>query len=94
MKPLTFHVIYEGRFFEFDEGLKAHIFHLGLRAGHAKKYGIKSLLYYVEVVSNCYYADSNDPSIEDMAEFISRRWRSVKYMDRYELLDYYYDHIS
>ncbi len=91
MDNIKFQVIFDGRFFEFNEGMKAFLFHLGIRNDHIKKYGIKAQLNYVDLVCDCVHADVNNTSIEDLAEFVSRRWRIVRYMDKYELLDYYYD---
>lgn len=92
IKALKFQVIHNGKFYEFNEGLKAYLFHLGIHNAHDKKYGTKALLYYVDLVCCCIHTDINSTSIEDFADFVSRHWRTVRHMDRYELLNYYYEH--
>ncbi|MCI9290251.1 MAG: hypothetical protein HFE32_00430 [Clostridia bacterium] len=92
MDKIKIQVMYNGNFFEFNEGLKAYLFHLGIRNAHDKKHGIKALLYYIDLVCSCIHTDINSTIIEDLAEFVSSHWRTVRNMERYELLNYYYDH--
>lgn len=94
MDKFKVQVIYDGKFYEFNEGLKAYLFQLGIRNAHDKKHGIKALLCYVDIVCSCIHTDINSTSIEDLADFVSRHWRTVRHMDRYELLDYYYEQKS
>lgn len=57
MDKIKIQVMYNGNFFEFNEGLKAYLFHLGIRNAHDKKHGIKALLYYIDLVCSCIHTD-------------------------------------
>lgn len=89
-----FQVIYKGKFYEFNSGTYAYIFQLGVLNEHDKKYGMKALMQYINLVCICIAADSNSTPIEDLAEFVSRKWRTVKKMESYELLDYFYNSLT
>ena len=91
MELLKFQVIYKGKFYEFDDGIRAYIFQLGVFNDHDKKYGMKALMRYIDITCRCIAVDSNSTPIEDFAEFVSRKWRTVKDMDSYELLDFFYE---
>lgn len=91
MNTIKFQVINDGKTYDFDTGLKAYIFHIGIRFEHHNQYGIEALLHYVDLVSNCVLSDINSTVVADFAAFVSDHWEAIKDMDKYELLDFYYD---
>lgn len=91
MEILKFQVIYKGKFYEFEDGMYAFVFQLGVFNDFDKKYGMKALMQYIGLVCRCVSVDSNSTPIEDLAEFVSHKWRTVKDMESYALLDYFYE---
>lgn len=91
MDKLKIQIIYNGKQYEFEEGLKAYVFYLGVQNGVDMQHGMDALIEYVNLVANCIYADTNETVIADFAYFVADRWMLVVDMDRGELLEYYYD---
>lgn len=83
--------MYNGKQYEFEDGLQAYIFHIGVCNKLDKKHGIKALLDYVDLVSSCVYVDTNETVVANFATFVSCRWQLVEDMDRGELLEFYYE---
>ena len=90
MNKLKIKIIYDGKHYKFDDGLKAYIFHIGVQNHFDKKHGIEALLNYTNLVSSCVYAKSNE-TVADFAKFVSNRWRLVEDMDSRDLLELYYE---
>ena len=91
MNKLKIQITYDGKQYEFEDGLKAYIFHIGVQNNFDKKHGIKVLLDYVNLVSSCIYVDTNETVVANFATFVSCRWQLVEAMDRGELLEFYYE---
>ena len=52
-------VSYRGKVYLFDYGSQAYIFHTGIYNDIPKKYGLKGLREYTNLVHTCYVEDSN-----------------------------------
>lgn len=94
MKAIKFQVIYKGKIYEFEDGLKAYLFQVAVFNDFDKRYGNKALIYYISLTFSCIRKDCNETPIEDFSLFIVRHWKKVKDMDSYELLDYFYNQRS
>lgn len=94
MKAIKFQVIYKGKIYEFEDGLKAYLFQVAVLNDFDKKYGNKALTDYISRTFSCIRKDCNETPIEDFSLFMVRHWKKVKDMDAYELLDNFYDQRS
>lgn len=91
MDKLKIQITYKGKRYAFEDGLKAYIFDIGVQNKLDKKYGMKALLKYVDLVANCVYVDTNETVVVDFATYVSSRWKLLEDMDRGELLEFYYE---
>lgn len=94
MKAIKFQVIYKGKIYEFEDGLKAYLFQVAVFNDFDKRYGNKALTDYISRAFSCIRKDCNETPIEDLSLFMVRHWKKAKDMDAYELLDYFYDQRS
>lgn len=94
MKTIKFQVIYKGKIYEFEDGLKAYLFQVAVFNDFDKKCGNKALVDYISLTFSCIRKDCNETPIEDFSLFMVRHWKKVKTMDAYELLDYFYNQRS
>ena len=89
-EKIEFQVIYKGKTYTFAYGSQAYVFHTGIYNDMDTKYGIKTLLAYVELVHQCYLKDSNRTPLGSLADYIATNWRKVKKLGRYEILEKFY----
>jgi len=94
MKTIKFQVIYNCKFYEFEDGLKAYLFQVAIFNDFDKKYGYKALADYISRTFSCIRKDCNETPIEGFSLFVVRHWKKVKDTDAYELLDFFYDQRS
>ena len=87
---IKFQVIYNGKTYTFEYGSQAYIFHTGIYNDMDKKYSIKTLLAYVDLVHQCYMKDSNRTPLGELADYVATNWRKVKNLGRYEILEKFY----
>ena len=87
---IEFQVIYKGKIYTFDYGSQAYIFHAGIYNDVDKKYSIKTLLSYVDLVHQCYLKDINRTPLGELADYIAVNWKKVKDLDRYNILEKFY----
>lgn len=92
MKEFKIKIIYDGKQYEFTEGLQAYIFHLRILHEHDKKFGLEALLEYVNKTCRCIDADSNTLRIEDFACYVSNFWEYVNDLDTYDVLEQFYEY--
>ena len=60
-------VSYRGKVYLFDYGSQAYIFHTGIYNDIPKKYGLKGLREYTNLVHNCYVEDSNRTPLGELS---------------------------
>ena len=89
-KELKFTVTYGKHTFTFEQGSKAYIFHTGVYNDIDKKYGIKSLLEYVDFVHDCYIEDSNRTPLGSLGDYIAAKWKTIKNKSLYDVLEKFY----
>lgn len=93
MKPIKYQVIYGNTIHEFEDGLECFLFQQAVLYDFDKRYGNKALMKYISLTYRCIRNDCHSTPIENFAEFVARKWRTVKDMDSYELLECFYDSI-
>jgi len=90
MKALKIQITYDGKAYDFDSGTESYLFYIGVLNDMDEKYGIPTLLDYIELVNSCYLKDSNDTPLGKLADYIAENWESVKDKSRYDILNEFY----
>lgn len=93
MENLSFQVIYNNENYSFEFGSEVYVFHTGIYNKIDKKYGIKELLNYVNLVHECYLKDSNRTPLGDLCDYVAQHWKKLKNKGRYEILEKFYSEI-
>ena len=87
---IEFQVSYKGNAYTFDYGSQAYIFHAGIYNDMDKKYSIKTLLSYVDLVHQCYLKDIIETPLGKLADYIATNWKKVKNLGSYDILEKFY----
>ncbi len=90
MEELKFTVTYNGNTYNYTFGSEIYIFHTGIYNEMHKKYSMKTLLKYVNLVQECYLEDSNRTPLGELADYVANNWKTVKKLDVCTLLDKFY----
>ncbi len=90
MYDIRFTVRYNYTDYPFAYGSEVYIFHVGIERGMDKKYGMETLLYFVQFVQACYLRDSFVTPLGCLAEYVADRWETVKNMNKNKLLENFY----
>lgn len=93
MENLSFQVIYNNENYSFEFGSEVYVFHTGIYNKIDKKYGIKELLNYVNLVHECYLNDSNRTPLGDLCDYVAQHWKKLKNKGKYEILEKFYSEI-
>lgn len=92
-KKIRIQIIYEGKFYEYQDGFSAYLFEYAVLYGLDKKYGEKTIGKYIELVKNCSHYDSNETPIEDFVKYVACYWDCVCDFENYaEVLDRFYEY--
>ena len=90
MKPVTFHVNYDNKVYTYKSGTEVMIFDYGIGNEIDRKYGMKALKEYVELVYELYLSDDNPTPLGTLCDYVAKHWKKVRNKDRYDILDEFY----
>ena len=85
-------VSYRGKVYLFDYGSQAYIFHTGIYNDIPKKYGLKGLREYTNLVHTCYVEDSNRTPLGELSDYVAQRWKKMRKMHTDEILAEFYNY--
>lgn len=87
---LEIEIKYRNKTYRFETGAEAYIFHTGIYNDIDRKYGVKALIEYVELVNACYLSDCNRTPLGSLADYVAAHWKKFKSADAYAILDEFY----
>lgn len=91
-KIIKIQVIYDGRIYEYDDGLSALIFEYGVRHRLDIKYGKSVIKKYIDLIKSCCHYDCHETPIIDFINYVANYWDCLCDLENYsEVLDRYYE---
>ena len=91
MDDIKIQITFRKKTYNFSYGSQAYIFHAGIYNDVHKKYGIKNLLEYVELVNACYLKDSNRTPLGALSDYVATHFKKCRKLSLYEILDLFYE---
>lgn len=82
---------YNGHLLTLDYGFEAYILHTGIYNELDKKYGFEALMRYKLIATECYLSDINRTPLGSLLDFIANNWESLLELDRYTILEKFYE---
>ena len=82
---------YKNKTYSFKSGSEVYIFHTGIYSEIDRKYSLKQLLEYTELVHDAYIGDDNRTPLGALADYAADNWKKAKNLSPYELLDKFYE---
>lgn len=94
-KKIRIQVIYDGRIYEYDEGLSALIFDYAVSHKLDVKYGKSVINKYIDLIKSCCHYDCHETPIIDFMNYVANYWDCLCDLENYsEVLDKFYENRS
>ena len=81
---------YRGKTYNFNSGAEAYIFDIALINGVYED----NLFTFVEFVHWLYLHDQNPTPLGSLADYIAEHWEEVQELDKWTILEKFYDSIN